>query len=182
MGRPPRTIDLTEAERLRTEGRTWQDVAIQLGVGRNTLCDHRRKALLLRGEIDTKRCGGPCQLILPVNRFSIDNSRSDRRNAKCRKCVSDIWKKKNESPCVKCGRPRSSLMPGQCRFCYEIRSRIETAECAILVLIPNLITRAQRKNKEIVKTISERTNLSPSARLQMLLEKVMDGTQRNINA
>lgn len=179
-GRPRKEVNGSQVEALRERGLSWQRVADTLGVHRNTLLATRRDAALVAGVADSKRCGGQCQQVLSIEKFSVDRSRRDGRNLKCRRCTSEQWKKNNSSPCVDCGNPRRALTPGQCRRCYQFAASLKRTEFEALWLIPNYIAAAHEGTRNLIRTLSRSRNASKQRRLQILVEGVCGGTQRTI--
>lgn len=154
IGRPLKEIDNAEVERLRSCGLTWGRVAEALGVNRNTLFRHRRDASIIAGAEDSKRCGGRCGETLPVEAFSVDRSRRDGRNLRCRNCISEQWKENNSSPCVECGSPRRAVTPGLCRHCYQFNAMLKRSEGKVLSLIPSMIAEAERQFRQFTKSLN----------------------------
>jgi hypothetical protein len=149
-----------------------------LGVHRNTLLRKRMTEDRIAGRTDKKQCGGPCQQVLSANEFSIDRSRRDGLNVKCRRCVSEAWKRNYSSPCVDCGNPRRSPTRGQCRRCYQMKALLKRTEFEALTLIPQFIWKSHEGTRELVKELAANKSLSPFEKLEMLVARVIDGTQR----
>lgn len=141
----------------------------------------------LQEAFETKYCNG-CELDLPVDSFSVDNSRKDGRNIRCRSCVVKRWREKNlTKPCSGCGVPS---MNGTCSHCYRFDGLIFKLEEEIYLTIPRLLynakivaNRAKRaaiqRRKEMrafVNSLAQQKQLTPHARLAMLLSRVTNGT------
>lgn len=173
-GRPQISVDARRAFELKRSGLSWSRIARELGVHRNTL-------LRVRQEFENcKRCGGPCKAVLPMDSFSLDRSRRDGRNLKCRQCVSDQWKENNSSPCIQCGGPRRSVTPGHCRRCYRLNALITNSEYEVLSIIPSIIAESHRELKSFIGALSNNRRLQPAERLRLLIERVSSGTTRTV--
>lgn len=178
-GRPQKCVDIARAQALRAQGLTWGDVAIWLGINRSTLARAIQQSSIRNGETQTKQCGGYCQQVLPVSDFSVDRSRRDGRNLKCRKCVSRRWKELYSSPCVDCGGPRRSPTPGQCRRCYQMTALLKRTEWEALTLIPGLIIAHREK---LMSDLINNRSMKSTDRLRVLVERVTRGRSRNLTA
>lgn len=136
-------------------------------MGENRSANRRSgKALLVQGE---KRCS-MCRLLLPLESFSIDNSRRDRRSLRCRTCVSLKWKTKTET-CKTCGGPRSATSGSQCHRCYSIHVSIRRTERETLDVIPGMLRSKERETRKILKAIRDNPQLNSTERLLALVEK-----------
>jgi hypothetical protein len=176
-GRPKKQIDLSRVPALRAIGLNWDEVAMELGVHRNTLQLARVASQIADGKLKRKICGGYCKRRLPVSEFSTDKSRRDGLNIKCRACVSRRWKELYSSPCVDCGNPRRSPTPGQCRRCYRMAALLKQTEFDAIWLIPNLIVEHKQK---LMGDLIKNERMRPVDKLLALVERVTNGNQRNI--
>lgn len=176
-GRPKKPIDTDLVITLRSQGLTWAEVAIKLGVHRNTLQLARVDALIADGKLPMKRCGGYCKRVLPLEAFSIDRSRRDNLNIKCRECCIRRWKELYSSPCVDCGFPRRSVTLGQCARCYRMTALLKREEYEVASLIGRMI---QGRRKELLGDLVKDERMRPADKLMMLVERVTNGTPRNI--
>lgn len=176
-GRPLKDIDLEQARTLRAQGLTWRRVAQEVGCHRNTLLVLRQAEQVMQQQVTEKKCGGYCRRVLPIEEFSIDRSRRDGRNLKCRGCVS--WRRKEiySSPCVDCGGPRRSPTPGQCRRCYQMTALLKRTEFDMIWLIPNLIV---EHKKQLLGDLIGNDRMRPVDKLMALVERVTSGNPRNI--
>lgn len=177
MGRPQKVVDISRVNALRAQGLTWGDVAIWLGVHRNTLNRAIQESNVRNGEAQKKQCGGYCQQVLSVAEFSIDRSRRDGLNVKCRKCVSRRWKELYSSPCVDCGGPRRSPTPGQCARCYRMTALLKREEWEVASLIGRLIS---EHRQQLMGDLAKDERMRPVDKLLMLVDRVTNGTPRNI--
>lgn len=178
-GRPKKYVDLEHVKALRAQGLNWAEIAAEVGVHRNTLQLIRVDENLAAGKLVTKKCGGYCQRKLPLSQFSVDKSRRDGRNLKCRECVSRRWKELYSSPCVDCGNPRRSVTPGQCARCYRMTALLKRTEWEVASLIGRMIT---EKRKELTDDLVKDERMRPVDKLLMLVERVTNGKPRSISA
>jgi hypothetical protein len=176
-GRPYRELNLARAERLHAQGHSWSAVAKLMGVHRNTIVRAQRDAGVAESAITTKRCPR-CGRNLLVEKFSIDRSRRDGRNPTCRRCVREKWKSINQSPCVDCGGPRSSVTPGQCVRCYRMVGLLKRTEREAITLIPGYIYEAQAPMRAMMRELAA-SNLSPVERLRILMEQTNGSKSAN---
>jgi hypothetical protein len=176
-GRPKKPIDLPWALALRARGLNWSEVATELGVHRNTLQLARVASQMADGKIEKKRCGGYCKRILPFSQFSVDQSRRDGLNVKCRACVSRRWKELYSSPCTDCGNPRRSVTPGQCYRCYRMATLLRNEEQQTISIIPGMII--EHKNR-IMGDLIGNERMRPKDKLMLLVERMTSGASRNI--
>lgn len=151
----------------------------------DSACKETKRMSELQKAAETKYCGG-CELELPIDSFSVDNSRADGLNIRCRQCVRDRWREKNlTAQCGGCGRPS---MNGTCWVCYQFDGLVFKLEEEIFLTVPRLIWHGRiarnRIEREAIALRKERRtlineiagrNLSRHERLRLLLEKVSNG-------
>lgn len=115
-----------------------------------------------------KHCNG-CERDRVHAEFSVDRSRPDGLNNRCRECAAKNWKRMQGQLCKKCG---GECVGQICHRCYTIAIRVREAEWDALSLIPSLVYEAQRPLRDFMRDLAEMTNVTPQKRLKMLLERI----------
>lgn len=169
-GRPRKEFDEAKVRALREQGLSWRKISLIVGVHYNTLMTRGRDKRLREFVGDgKKRCGG-CQEVLSVDAFSVDRSRTDGLNSRCRKCNKLKWQS-NYEICVDCGGRRSAARGQRCRRCYHWKSVVTRSEEEIINTIPSLIAAANRELTSFINSLAV-SGMTKEERLLALLQKV----------
>jgi hypothetical protein len=120
-----------------------------------------------------KYCNG-CERVLSVGAFSVDRSRARGLANRCRECAAKNWKQTNHHVCKSC----ESWCVGQvCRRCMTIRIRVRYLEAEIAGSVSFPIWSTQRAFQIFAEQLAENKRLSPSEKLQALLQWKPENSQ-----
>ena len=133
MGRPPKEISIEIINLLREQGKTWSEVALLLGVNRNTI-NRRRAEYKSMGRTAPWFCIGTMstRTAIAIRRYYLmfEPVPGVATGEDWQKAMNELWKAARDLGCPSCGVVRKQSN-GTCRRCLTIRRAIQQVEWAV---------------------------------------------------